>query len=110
SELDVATGCLTVWAGTPLQQVQEAAQAAGLLFPLDIGARGSCSIGGVAATNAGGNRVLRYGMMRDLVLGLEAVLPDGTVISSLNKMQKNNAGFDLKQLFLGSEGCLGVIT
>lgn len=110
SELDAATGCLTVWAGTPLQQVQEAAQAAGWLFPLDIGARGSCSIGGVAATNAGGNRVLRYGMMRDLVLGLEAVLPDGTVISSLNKMQKNNAGFDLKQLFLGSEGCLGVIT
>lgn len=109
-ELDAETGIMTVRAGTLLQQVQEAADEAGWMFPLDIGARGSCSIGGNAATNAGGNRVLRYGMMRDLVLGLEAVLPDGTVLSSLNKMQKNNAGFDLKQLFLGSEGTLGVIT
>lgn len=109
-ETDAQAGTLTVLAGTPLQRVQEAADAAGWLFPLDIGARGSCSIGGNAATNAGGNRVLRYGMMRDLVLGLEAVLPDGSVVSSLNKMQKNNAGFDLKQLFIGSEGALGVIT
>lgn len=109
-ETDAGSGTLTVLAGTPLQRVQEAAEAAGWMFPLDIGARGSCSIGGNAATNAGGNRVLRYGMMRDLVLGLEAVLPDGTIVSSLNRMQKNNAGFDLKQLFIGSEGTLGVIT
>jgi FAD/FMN-containing dehydrogenase len=90
--------------------VQEAADAAGLLFPLDIGRRGSCLIGGNLSTNAGGNRVLRYGMARELVLGIEAVLADGTVITSLNKMLKNNAGYDLKQLFIGSEGTLGVIT
>jgi FAD/FMN-containing dehydrogenase len=81
-----------------------------LLFPLDFGARGSCSIGGAVATNAGGINVLRYGMMRNLVLGLEAVLADGTVISSMNQMLKNNTGYDLKQLFIGSEGTLGVVT
>ena len=100
----------TVQAGVTLQAVQEAADAAGLLFALDIGARGSCRVGGNASTNAGGNRVLRYGMMRELVLGLEAVLPDGTVIPAMNTMLKNNAGYDLKQLFVGSEGTLGVIT
>jgi FAD/FMN-containing dehydrogenase len=81
-----------------------------MLFPLDIGGRGSCQIGGNVSTNAGGNRVLRYGMMRELVLGLEVVLADGTVLSTLNKMLGTNAGYDLKQLFIGSEGALVVVT
>ncbi len=109
-ELDPASATMTVLAGTPLQVVQEAAQAAGFLFALDLGARGSCQIRGNIATNAGGNRVIRYGMARDLVLGLEAVLPDGTVLSMMNKMVKNNAGPDLKHLFIGTEGTLGIIT
>lgn len=109
-QVDPASSTLTAWAGTPLQTVQEAAADAGLLFPLDIGSRGSCQIGGNLSTNAGGNRVLRYGMARELVLGLEVVLADGTVLSSMNKMLKNNTGYDLKQWFLGSEGTLGVIT
>lgn len=109
-ELDADSATLTVWAGTPLQVIQETAQAAGYEFSLDLGARGSCQIGGNVATNAGGNRVIRYGMTRDLVLGLEVVQADGTVLSMLNKMAKNNAAFDLKQLFIGSEGTLGVIT
>ncbi len=101
---------LTVQAGATLQSVQEAAAAINLFFPLDLAARGSCTIGGNIACNAGGTRVIRYGVMRDLVLGLEAVLADGTIVSSLNKMLKNNAGYDLKQLFIGSEGTLGVVT
>ena len=109
-ELDSAAGTLRVRAGTPLAAVHAAAAGHGLQFALDLGARGSCTIGGNIATNAGGNRVIRYGMTRELVLGLEAVLADGTVISSLNTMLKNNAGYDLKQLFIGSEGTLGVIT
>jgi FAD/FMN-containing dehydrogenase len=108
--IDAGGQTLTVQAGAPLQAVQEAAASAGLLFPLDLAARGSATIGGCAAMNAGGVRVLRYGVMRDLVLGVEAVLADGTVISSLNHMLKNNAGYDLRQLFIGSEGTLGVIT
>ncbi len=109
-ELDPVSMTITARAGTPLQAVQEAAAEAGLLLPLDFGARGSCHIGGAIATNAGGNQVIRFGMARNLVLGLEAVLADGTVISSMNKMLKNNAGYDLKQLFVGTEGTLGVIT
>jgi FAD/FMN-containing dehydrogenase len=109
-ELDPAAATITVQAGTVLETVQNAADEAGYLFPLDLGGRGSCQVGGNASTNAGGNRVLRFGMMRDLVLGVEAVLADGTVISALNKMIKNNAGYDLKHLFIGSEGTLGVIT
>jgi FAD/FMN-containing dehydrogenase len=101
---------LTVRCGTPAQEVQEAARAAGLYLALDLGARGSCQIGGNLATNAGGIRVIRYGMAREQVLGLEAVLADGTIVSSLNRMLKNNAGYDLKQLFIGSEGTLGIIT
>ncbi|WP_232059254.1 FAD-binding oxidoreductase [Kineobactrum salinum] len=100
----------TVEAGVILQTLQDAVDAHDLMFPLDLGARGSATLGGNAATNAGGNRVIRYGMMRDMVLGLEAVLADGTVVSSLNHLLKNNAGYDLKQLFIGSEGTLGVIT
>ncbi len=109
-EIDAAAATLTARAGTPLQVIQEAARAAGFFFPLDLGARGSCHIGGNIATNAGGNRVIRYGMMRELVLGLEVVLADGTVLTSLNKMLKNNTGYDLKHLFIGSEGTLGVVT
>lgn len=109
-EIDHAAQTMTVRAGTPLQAVQQAAADAGYLFPLDLGARGSCTIGGNIATNAGGNQVIRFGMMRNLVLGLEAVLADGTVVSSLNRMIKNNAGYDLKQLFIGTEGTLGVVT
>lgn len=109
-EIDEQAGTMTVWAGTTLQAAQEAARAAGWLLAVDLGARGSCQIGGNIATNAGGNRVIRYGMMRDQVLGIEVVLADGTVLSSLNKMLKNNAGYDLRQVFVGSEGTLGVIT
>jgi FAD/FMN-containing dehydrogenase len=109
-EVDVAAGTMTVQAGAPLQAVQEAAEAAGQFFALDLGGRGSAQIGGNAATNAGGNRVVRYGMMRALVLGAEWVLADGTVVTALNKMIKNNAGYDLKHLMIGSEGTLGVIT
>ena len=109
-EIDPDSATMTVWAGTPLEAVQRAAEAAGLYFALDLGARGSCAIGGNLSTNAGGNRVIRYGMARELVLGLEWVLPDGTIVTSLNKMMKNNAGYDLKQLFIGSEGTLGIIT
>ncbi len=100
----------TVEAGVILQTFQEALTDKSLLFPLDLGARGSCMIGGNVATNAGGINVLRYGMVRNLVLGLEVVLMDGTVMSSLYPMLKNNTGYDLKQLFIGSEGTLGVIT
>ncbi len=108
--VDITGRTLTVGAGTVLQNVQQAAVDAGLQFGLDLGARGSCTIGGNIATNAGGLSVLRYGMTREQVLGLEVVLADGTVLSSMNRMMKNNAGYDLKHLFIGSEGTLGVIT
>lgn len=110
TEVDSQSMSLSVLAGTPLEQVQQAALDAGFYLPLDLGARGSCTIGGNVSTNAGGNQVLSYGMTRALVLGLEAVIADGTVIRSMNKMLKNNAGYDLKQLFIGSEGTLGVVT
>jgi FAD/FMN-containing dehydrogenase len=109
-EIDPAAATISVWAGTTLQEIQQAALDAGFVFPLDLGARGSCQIGGNIATNAGGNAVIRYGMTRDLVLGLEVVLADGRVLNLLNKMIKNNCGYDLKQCFIGSEGTLGVIT
>lgn len=108
--VDSVNRCLTVEAGVRLQQVHEAAEECGLLFPLDLGARGSAMIGGNISTNAGGNSVIRYGMVRDQVLGLEAVLADGTIISSLKSVIKNNTGYDLKQLFIGSEGTLGIVT
>jgi FAD/FMN-containing dehydrogenase len=109
-EIDVAAGSITVEAGVVMEAVQKAADAANLFYPLDLGGRGSCHTGGNLATNAGGNRVLRFGMARELVLGVEAVLADGTVIDGLRKMIKNNAGYDLRQLFIGSEGTLGIIT
>ena len=109
-EIDPKAMTATVLAGTPLQVLQEAADQQDLFMPLDLGARGSCNIGGNVATNAGGTEVIRYGMTRSLVLGLEVVLADGTVINAMNKMIKNNSGYDLKHLFIGSEGTLGIIT
>ena len=109
-EIDPIGRTATVEAGVVLQRLQEAAAEQKLLYPVDLGARGSCTIGGNVATNAGGINVIRHGMTRQRVLGLEAVLADGTVISSMNRMLKNNAGYDLKQLFIGSEGTLGVVT
>jgi FAD/FMN-containing dehydrogenase len=109
-EIDLVGRTATVQAGCTLQTLQAAVEAEGLYFPLDLGARGSCTIGGNVSTNAGGTNVIRFGMMRAQVLGLEAVLPDGTVISSLNRMLKNNTGYDLKQLFIGTEGTLGLVT
>ena len=109
-EIDPVMATMTVQAGVTLGRVQSAAEDAGLFFGVDLGSRDSCSIGGVLSTNAGGNRVIRFGMARESVLGLEVVLADGTIVTSLNKMLKNNAGYDVKQLFLGAEGTLGVIT
>ncbi|WP_341713183.1 FAD-binding oxidoreductase [Erythrobacter sp.] len=109
-EIDPVEGIAVVEAGVVLQTLQEAVADEGMFLPLDLGARGTCTIGGNVATNAGGVNVLRYGMMRNLVLGLEAVLPTGEVISSMNRMLKNNSGYDLKQLFIGTEGTLGVVT
>ncbi|MDC0589779.1 FAD-binding oxidoreductase [Porticoccaceae bacterium] len=109
-ELDATAMTVTALAGTPLQVLQDAAEDRELFLPLDLGARGSCNIGGNLATNAGGTEVIRYGMTRSMVLGLEAVLADGTVINAMNKMVKNNSGYDLKHLFIGSEGTLGIVT
>ncbi len=108
--VDVENRSMTVQAGAVLQQVHEVAEQNALFFPLDLGARGSATIGGNLSTNAGGNGVIRYGMAREQVLGLEAVMADGTIISSMNHVLKNNTGYDLKQLFIGSEGTLGIIT
>lgn len=108
--LDPLAMTMVVRAGTTIEAVQAAAEDVGLFFPLDLGARGSATIGGAVSTNAGGLRVLRYGMMREMVLGLEAVLADGTVVSSMRPLIKNNTGLDLKQLFVGTEGTLGLVT
>ncbi|ACG77097.1 FAD/FMN-containing dehydrogenase [Phenylobacterium zucineum HLK1] len=109
-EIDADESLMVVQAGCPLAKACDAVEAAGLFLPLDLGARGSATIGGMVSTNAGGNRVLRYGMTRDQVLGLEVVLPDGTLVPGLNRLLKNNTGYDLKQLFIGAEGTLGVVT
>ncbi|MGH8228641.1 MAG: FAD-binding oxidoreductase [Steroidobacteraceae bacterium] len=108
--VDAAGFTLVVEAGCVLEEVRRAADRAERLFPLSLGSGGSCQIGGNLSTNAGGTQVLRYGMMRDLVLGLEAVLADGRVLSSLSPLRKDNTGYDVKSLFLGSEGTLGIIT
>lgn len=109
-EIDPLAATMTVEAGCILQVAQEAAEAQGYLLPLDLGSRGSATIGGTIGSNAGGNRVLRWGMMRDMVIGLEAVLADGEVVSSLTKMIKDNAGYNWKHLLIGSEGTLGIVT
>ncbi|XXQ67616.1 FAD-binding oxidoreductase [Neisseriaceae bacterium B1] len=108
--LDLADNAITVDAGCVLQSVQNAASEAGRLFPLSLASEGSCQIGGNIACNAGGLNVLRYGAMRDLVLGLEVVLPDGSLVSHLSPLHKNTTGYDLRHLFIGSEGTLGIIT
>ena len=109
-DIDVSNNTMTVEAGCILADIQSKAEGANKLFPLSLGAEGSCQIGGNLATNAGGIQVLRYGNARDLVLGLEVVLPDGRVLDVLKALRKNNTGYDLKQLFLGAEGTLGIIT
>ena len=109
-EIDEIGRTITVQAGVPLERVQEEAEKYNLMRAVDLGARGSCTIGGNISTNAGGNMVIKYGMMRDSVLGLEAVLADGKVVTSMNQMLKNNSGYDLKQLFIGTEGTLGFVT
>jgi FAD/FMN-containing dehydrogenase len=108
-EVDPVGGTMTVEAGVALETVQDAAAAHDLFYPIDLGSKGSATVGGTIATNAGGNRVIRWGMTRQNVLGLEAVLSDGTVLDLQNRFLKNNSGYDLKQLFIGSEGTLGVI-
>ena len=108
--IDPVNYTITVEAGCVLADVQAAAAEADRLFPLSLGAEGSCQIGGNLSTNAGGTQVLRYGNARDLVLGLEVVLPDGSLWEGLRGLRKDNSGYDLKQLFIGAEGTLGVIT
>ncbi|MBS38247.1 MAG: hydroxyacid dehydrogenase [Thiotrichales bacterium] len=109
-EIDPASNSMTVEAGCILADLQAAANEAGRLFPLSLAAEGSCQIGGNISTNAGGTAVLRYGNARELVLGLEVVLPDGQIWDGLRKLRKDNTGYDLKQIFIGSEGTLGIVT
>jgi FAD/FMN-containing dehydrogenase len=109
-EVDIADDVLVAEAGVTLTQVHEAALKVGRRFPLDLASAGSATIGGLISTNAGGTAVLRYGTMRGLVLGLEAVLPDGQIWNGLRRLRKDNTGYDLKQLLIGAEGTLGVVT
>jgi len=109
-ETDALSRTMTVQSGVILENIHAAAKEHDLLFPLNFGARGTAQIGGCISTNAGGLRVLRFGMTRALILGLEAVLMDGTIISSMKKIVKDNSAYDLKQMFIGSEGTLGVVT
>ncbi|MGV1014232.1 MAG: FAD-binding oxidoreductase, partial [Methyloceanibacter sp.] len=108
-DVDLATNTMTVEAGLVLAVAQQVAERIGRLFPLSLASEGSCQIGGVLATNAGGMAVLAYGSARDLTLGIEAVLPDGRVWNGLKSLRKDNTGYDLKDLFIGSEGTLGII-
>jgi FAD/FMN-containing dehydrogenase len=107
---DPVSGILVVDAGVVLEVADNYLKDQGYIFPLDLGAKGSCHVGGNVATNAGGLRLLRYGSLHGTVLGIEAVLPDGTIVDDLSKLRKNNTGYDLKQLFIGAEGTLGIIT
>ncbi len=109
-EVDTQSRTITCQAGAIIQAIQEAAHQVGMLFPLNFGAAGSSQIGGAVSTNAGGLKVLKYGMTRELVVGMEVVLADGTIITSLKKIIKDNSGYDIKQLFIGAEGTLGIIT
>lgn len=108
--VDAADSTMTVQAGATLKSVQDAADDAGRLFPLSLASEGSCRIGGNLSTNAGGLNVLAYGNARDLCLGLEVVLPDGRIWNGLRRLRKDNTGYDLKDLFIGAEGTLGIIT
>ena len=109
-EIDIQSRTITCQAGAIIQSIQEEAHKVGMLFPLNFGAAGSSQIGGAVSTNAGGLKVLKYGMTRDLVVGIEVVLADGKIITSLKKIIKDNSGYDIKQLFIGAEGTLGIIT
>jgi FAD/FMN-containing dehydrogenase len=109
-EVDTLNDAMTLEAGVVLTRAQEIADENGKLFPLSLGAQGVAMIGGLISTNAGGVGVLRYGMMRDLVLGIEAVLPDGRIWNGLRGLRKDNTGYDLKHLFIGAEGTLGIVT
>lgn len=108
--VDSLNATMVVEAGVTLHAARAAAEKAGTLFPLRIGSEGGCQIGGNLSTNAGGTAVLRYGNMRDLVLGLEVVLPNGEIWNGLRELRKDNAGYDLKHLFIGAEDTLGIIT
>ena len=108
--LDASGDSITAEAGCVLATLQDAATDAGRLLPMSLGSEGSCTLGGIVSTNAGGTAVLRYGMMRELVLGLEVVLADGRVLDQLSGLRKDNSGYDVKQLFIGAEGTLGVVT
>jgi len=108
--IDVDNATMTVEAGMPLATVQESAAAHGLHFPLSLGSEGSCTIGGNLSTNAGGTAVLRFGNARELTLGIEVVLADGSVLDALRGLRKDNTGYDVKQLFIGAEGTLGIVT
>ena len=110
TDIDPVNDTMTVEAGCILADIQQAATEADRYFPLSLGAEGSCQIGGNLSTNAGGTNVLRYGNVREQVLGLQAVLPDGQIWSDLNELRKNNTGYDLRNLLVGSEGTLGIIT
>lgn len=107
---DEVSGILVTDAGVILENADKFVEGHGYIFPLDLGAKGSCHVGGVVATNAGGLRLLRYGSLHGTVLGLEVVLADGTIVNNLSTLRKDNTGYDLKQLFIGSEGTLGVVT
>lgn len=107
---DPVAGTLVADAGCVLQALDEHVAQGGLMMPLDLGAKGSCQLGGNISTNAGGLRVLRYGSLHGSVLGLEVVLPDGTIFDGLSTLRKDNTGYDLKQLFIGAEGTLGIVT
>jgi len=109
-EIDEKGKTVTCESGVIIEDIINAVKDKDLLLPLNFGARGSAQIGGAVSTNAGGLRVFKYGMTRNLVMGLEVVLPDGTIISSLKKLMKDNSGYDLKQFFIGSEGTLGIVT
>jgi FAD/FMN-containing dehydrogenase len=109
-DVDPGQATLSAEAGCLLEVAQNAATEQGLMLAIDLGARGSCTLGGVISTNAGGNQVLRYGMTREHVLGVEVVLADGTILPAMNRLLKNNVGIDLKHLFIGSEGLLGIVT
>lgn len=108
--VDPMNYAMIVEAGCVLAEVQAAAASVDRLFPLSLGSEGSCQLGGNLSTNAGGTAVLRYGMMRDLILGLEVVLPDGRILNGLSALRKDNTGYDLRDLFIGAEGTLGIIT
>lgn len=107
---DIASGTIEVQAGVVLAHLHQSLKGTGFMFPLHLGSEGSAQIGGLIATNAGGSQAFRYGLMQDLVIGLEVVLPDGTIWNGLRRVQKDNSGYQLRKLFCGAEGTLGVVT